>query len=218
MVRITHTVGVLATLAIAGLSSAEVILSYTFSDVSGSYNASMGVYTAVADSMTSGDVTRLDGSPGTAEFNAGFAGTGLADFFLTIDVTNNNGSTADGSGSFIVTDVNGDTVQGKIVGTWIKGAFGTVFFNGQLSNVTVDDNSGDGSFDGATTGSFSTNFSAYNAPFQGAIVTLYIHSVSAFLTKDFSGVPALVSAEIIPAPSVLALALAGCLVAVSRRR
>jgi len=218
MVRIRNTAGVLAILAVAGVSSAEVILSYTYSDLSGSYDAGAGVYTAVADARTSGDVTRLDGSPGTAEFNAGFAGSSLADFFLTINVTGNDGSTADGAGSFVVTDTNGDTVEGDLVGTWIKGAFGTVFFNGHLSNVTVNDNSGDGSFDGASAGSFSTDFSAYNSPFEGAIVALYIHSASAFLTKDFSGVPALVSAEIVPAPGVLALALAGGLVAGRRRR
>ncbi len=218
MVRSTHVLGILTAASITAAGSAEVILSYTYSDVSGSFDVGSGLYTAVASSQTSGDVTRLDGAAGTAEFNAGFAGTSMADFVMTINVTNNNGFTADGTGSFTVSDTNGDTVTGEIVGTWMKGAFGTVFFNGQLNNVTVNDNSGDGSFDGATAGSFSTDFSGYNSPFQGAIVTLYIHSASAFLTKSFSGVPALVSAEIVPAPGVLALALASGLVAIRRRR
>lgn len=53
MVRIRNTAGVLAILAVAGVSSAEVILSYTYSDLSGSYDAGAGVYTAVADARTS---------------------------------------------------------------------------------------------------------------------------------------------------------------------
>ncbi|HRQ71467.1 MAG TPA: hypothetical protein PLU35_00385 [Phycisphaerales bacterium] len=218
MVRCTNALGILTAAAFAAAASADVILSFTYSDVSGSFDAGSGVYSAVASSDTSGDVTRLDGSPGTAEFDAGFAGMSLADFVMTINVSNNDGFTADGSGSFTVTDTNGDSVSGDLDGVWVKGAFGTVFFNGQLANVTINDNSGDGSFDGATAGSFSTDFSAYNSPFEGAIVTLYIHSASAFLTKSFSGVPALVSAEIVPAPGVLALALASGLVAIRRRR
>jgi len=117
-----------------------------------------------------------------------------------------------------VTDANGDTITGLVEGTWIKGAFGTVFFNGQLSNVFINNNSGDAKFDGSTAGAFSTNFQGPIAPFEGALVQLFISSAGEFMTKSFSGVPTLVSAEIVPAPGTIALALAGGAVAFRRRR
>ena len=218
MNRMIVGVGAVAALGIAGVASADAILSFTYSDLYGSYDAGTGIFDAKAVSVTSGDVTRLTGAGGTAEFNAGFYGFDSADFVLTIDVTNNNGSTADGQGSFVVTDANGDTITGLIDGTWIKGAFGTVFFNGQLSNVFINNNSGDAKFDGSTAGVFSTNFKGPIAPYDGALVQLFISSAGSFMNNSFSGVPTLVSAEIIPAPGTIALALAGGVVAFRRRR
>jgi len=211
-------VGAVAALGIASVASADAILSYTYSDLDGSYDANTALFNAKAGLLTSGDVTRLTGGGGTAEFNSGFYGFDSADYTLTIDVTNNNGSTADGQGSFSVTDANGDTITGLVEGTWIKGAFGTVFFNGQLSNVFINNNSGDAKFDGSTAGAFSTNFQGPIAPFEGALVQLFSSSAGEFMTKSFSGVPTLVSAEIVPAPGTIALALAGGAVAFRRRR
>ena len=218
MNRVCIGMGAVAALGLAGVASADAILSYTYSDLDGSFDAGTAIFNAKAGLLTSGDVTRLTGAGGTAEFNAGFYGFDSADYTLTIDVTNNNGSTADGQGSFSVTDANGDTITGLVEGTWIKGAFGTVFFNGQLSNVLINDNSGDAKFNGSTAGAFSTNFQGPIAPFEGALVQLFISSAGEFMTKSFSGVPTLVSAEIIPAPGTIALALAGGAIAFRRRR
>ncbi len=211
--------GMITSMSLAGAACADVVIvTYTYSDLNGSYDAGASLFNAKADSLTSGDVTRLTGGGGTAEFNAGFYGFDSADYTLTIDVTNNNGSTADGKGSFSVTDANGDTITGLVEGTWYKGDFGTVFFNGQLSNVFINDNSGDAKFNGSSAGVFSTNFQGPIAPFEGALVQLFISSAGEFMTKDFSGVPTLVSAAIIPAPGTIALALMGASVAFRRRR
>ncbi|MCW5776689.1 MAG: hypothetical protein KIS87_09645 [Phycisphaeraceae bacterium] len=218
MVRSSSGMCAVAALGFASIASADAILSYTYSDLNGSYDAGSAIFSAMADSRTSGDVTRLTGSGGTAEFLNGFYGTDMGDFALEIDVTNNNGSTADGQGWFLVTDANGDTISGLIEGTWIKGAFGTVFFNGQLSNVFINDNSGDAKFNGSSTGHFSTSFQGPIAPFEGALVQLFISSAGQFMTKSFSDVPTLVSAEIIPAPGTIALAVVGGAVAFRRRR
>lgn len=194
------------------------IISYTYSDLDGSFDVSTMMFDAKVASNSSGDVTRLVGGGGTAEFNAGDWGS-TAGFVLSLEVgpIDPNGDRS-GSGSFVSTDAFGDTISGLVDGTWIDGGNGVVFFNGYLENVLIADNSGDGRFDGTTSGHFATNFQGPIAPFSGAIVLLQIQNPPDFFGSDFTGVPTLISALIVPSPGAMALVLACGTLTVRRRR
>lgn len=212
MARITSTIAALGLLA--GAAQADVVLSFGFTDTSGSYDG-VDTFTATAvDSgllQTSGDVTRLSAPGGTAEFATGFA-SGSGDFSVDLSV-DNPGSPGE-TGSFTITDVTGDTITGDISGTWLSGGGDIVFFNGFLSNVFLNDTSGDGDFDG-TSGAFGMDIDGQ--PLEGAFVTLFIATGSGFFDSAFQGVSTQVDGVVIPAPAGV-MALAGLGLMAARRR
>ena len=222
------TLSILAAAGMAAAANAEVVLSFGFTDLNGSYNSTAGQFTANADNngliRTGGDVTRLQ-SPGagTATYATGFFGTapaGLMNFQLNLSVFNKANAgfgiqTADGSGSFTITDKDGSTITGTISGTWIGGigSPGSTQFNGLLSNVLVS--SLDGTFDGLP-GSFDGIFG--QQPLEGALVNLLIQPAAGFFDADFTGVTTQTSGEITPAPGAIALLGLVGLIAGRRRR
>ena len=207
--------GVAATAAVA---NAQAILTFGFTDVDGSFTASDGSFVGASSATTSGDVTRLASPGGTAVFQPGFVGTGFADFSFDIDVMITGAGTADGDGTFTIVDVSGESLTGTIDGQFIQlGSGGIIAFNGLLSGVQFMDVSGDGTFDGPTSGSFSTDLPG-EAPYDGALVQLFISGSSDFFASDFSGVSTQVSGEVVPAPATLALLGLGGLAAARRRR
>jgi hypothetical protein len=214
----------MAIVAIAGAAGAAVaspdpaVLSYTYSDLNGSFSVNDGKFTAVADSSTSGDVTRLDGpTDDVAEFDADFvSGPDLANAVFEINVSNIGLFTADGAGTFELTDTNGDTVAGAMTGTWMRDLVGNIFFQGQIHSTMVTDNSGDQLFNGATTGSFSTVFN--NLPMDGALVVLAFDPAPSFFSEDFSDISTLISARLVPTPGTAGLLAVGGLAALRRRR
>lgn len=203
-------VGVAATAAVA---NAQAILTFGFTDVDGSFTAADGSFAGVSSATTSGDVTRLASPGGTAVFDPGFAGVGAADFSFDIDVMITGAGTADGSGSFTITDVHGETLSGDFV----ELAPGVIAFNGLLSGVEFNDVSGDGTFDGPTAGSFGTDLPG-TAPYDGALVQLFLDGSGGFFDADFTGISTQVSGVVIPAPASLALLGLGGLAAARRRR
>lgn len=221
------TLTVLALAGLAGAANAEVVLSFGFTDLNGSYSSGSSTFTANADNngliRTGGDVTRLQTpGAGTATYATGFFGTvpaGLMNFQLSLNVTNKSVSgpfqLADGSGTFTITDKDGSTITGTIAGTWIGGIgpAGSTQFNGLLSNVLVT--AADGTFDGLP-GSFDGTFG--QQPLEGALVNLLIQPAGGFFDADFTGVSTQASGEIIPAPGAIALLGLGGLVAGRRRR
>ncbi len=88
-------------------------------------------------------------------------------------------------------------------------------YEGQLTNVFFNDNSGDMSFDGSTSGSFSTAFAA--SPLDGSILNLFFNPGNFFGT-GFTNQFTLSSGLIVPAPGSLAVLGAAGLVARRRRR
>lgn len=204
--------------ASAAVANAQTILTFGFTDVNGSFTASDGSFTGAADSVTSGDVTRLSSPAGTALFEPGFVGTGAADFSFDIDVIiTTPGLTADGAGTFTIVDVHGETLTGSLDGQFNRLGGGIIAFSGLLSGVQFNDVSGDGTFDGPTAGSFSTDLPG-TGPYDGALVQLFISSSGGFFDADFTGVSTQVSAVVVPAPASLALLGIGGLAAVRRRR
>lgn len=216
---------ILGLTAALGQASAEVILTFGFTDLSGSFEREAipgsGQFRAQAvDSgllRTAGDVSRLGAGAGTANFDDGFVSrSDFANVVIDISVFNNNGTTAQGSGTFRVTDDDGDTLTGTISGTWVRGN-GSTFFNGDLSNVALADNeSSDGFFNGTDGGVFGLNLPG-SAPYEGAFVQLFI-SNPGFFSRTFRGISVQVGAEIVPSPGTLALAGLGGVFALNRRR
>ncbi len=212
-------VGALA--ALAGTASADVILTWGFTELNGTYNSITSEFTAKAENngnlQTTGDVSRLVATTGTALFQDGFvSGADSSDYQMNINVFNKVGNTADGMGSVVITDANGDTIYADITGDWISPGFGIVYFNGLLSNVVVTDNSNDGTFDGPGGGSFSSDFSAYSN-LNGALVQLFTRTGVGFFNTSFSNVTTLVSANVVPTPGSLALVGVAGLLAARRR-
>ncbi|MFI4882652.1 MAG: PEP-CTERM sorting domain-containing protein [Phycisphaerales bacterium JB064] len=206
--------GVAATAAVA---NAQAILTFGFTDVSGSFTASDGSFAGSSDAATSGDVTRLASPGGTAVYEPGFVGTGASDFSFDIDVMITGASTADGSGTFTIVDVHGETLSGNLDGEFTQLMGGAIAFEGTLSNVMFNDVSGDGTFDGPTVGSFGTDLPG-TGPYTGALVQLFIDGSGGFFDSDFTGISTQVSGAVVPAPASLALLGLGGLAAARRRR
>ena len=154
---------------------------------------------------------------GTAVFDPGFVGTGAADFSFDIDVLVTGVGMADGTGTFTIIDVHGESLTGDIDGSFSQLGGGSIGFLGTLSGVAFNDVSGDGTFDGPTSGSFGTDLPG-GGPFDGAVVQLFLDDTGGFFDSDFSGISTQVSGLIVPAPASLALLGLGGLAAARRRR
>lgn len=207
-------IAAVAVVAAAGsAASADVILTFGFNDLVGSYNNTTQQFDAVSGSTsafsTSGDVTSFVGLGGTANYLPGFASGYAA---LNINVTNKVGSTADGAGTFTIADADGDLLTGDISGTWNTPGFGVYFFDGLLSNVQFSNPAG--TFDGPSGGSFAT----FAGNFEGALVQLFTAGNSGFFSSDWRDVAVLVNGNIVPAPGAAALAGLAGLVGLRRRR
>lgn len=196
----------------AGTASADVIATFGYTDLNGSYtatDANGGVFTAVASDLpglsTSGDVTRNAAPGGTAEFDAGFMSLGtLADAVINLSVNITGVNQATGAGTVVLTDVDGDTMTADIAGDWISPGFGVVFFSGLLNNVFFNDNGvGDGTFNGIT-GGFDMDLPG-TPPYIGAFSQLYIRFNQGFFTSNFTGQTVSADGQIVPAPGALAL-------------
>lgn len=207
---------IFATLAAGACVAAPALavdasVTFGFTDLNGSFDFGTGVFDLNNDADTSGDVSRLEAPGGVADYNIGFAAPAAAAF--SVNVFNKVGSVAQGTGSFTITDADGDTLTGDIDGTWIQGLLG-INFNGDLSNVVFT--SDDGTFDGPSGGSFSTLLSG-TPPYIGAVVQLFVPPGGNFFDSDFDVESVQVLGEIVPAPASLSLlGLAG--LAAGRRR
>jgi len=211
MSKVLMSVGALT--AFAGLAFAQApVISFTYSDLSSSFDAGTGAYAAVATSLTSGDVSRLDSLADTAEFMGGTLPGMFADVQIAMTVSNVLLTTADGNGWLVLTDKNGDTLEATIDGEF-KLLFGAIFFEGFLSNAFFTNNSGDGTFDGTTVGSFAmpTNI------LEGALVELFFNPGN-FFFSSFSDQITLASGLLVPGPGSAALLAFGGIVAARRRR
>ncbi|MGQ0627641.1 MAG: hypothetical protein ACT4PL_06015 [Phycisphaerales bacterium] len=217
------SVVVMSVAGLAASASGEVVLSFGYTDLDGDFVGAAGVgnFTAAATDVgalrTSGDVTRLIPNTGTAEFDAGFFSLpGAADAFFSVSVFNRVGSRAMGLGFFVLTDTNGDTITGDIDGIWLRGTQGRTFFNGNLTNVVTNNNSGDGVFNG-TSGSFDIDFTR-QSPMNGALVQLFIRTGVGFFENGFSDVTTQVAGELVPTPGATALVGLAAAAALRRRR
>lgn len=204
LTSILATTTAAALIGFAGTANAEVLVSMTYDDLSGSYNHVAQQFTAAAVDnaflRSAGDSSRLVGPTGSAHFSPGFVSLAdLSNFVLTCSVIPTGVNTASGTGTFTATDADGDTVTGDITGVWGRPAPGFIFFNGVLSNVFLNGTS----FDGSNGGSWDMNLPG-DPPYEGALVQL-VFGGSTFFTSNFSNRAVGVTAQIIPTPGALAL-------------
>ena len=161
---------------------------------------------------------------GTVEL---FPGPGvLGDFVVTNMLINNiTATTADGSGTWTLTDNAGDTVTGNVTGVWKNEDDGPEF-SGSLSNVWWNNESGDNDFDGwdyvgtVPTGTYvaaslSMGFSS-PLPWSGSILHLTADTASWFgdgaWTSDVLAAGS-VDAHVVPVPAAFLLGMLGMSVA-----
>ena len=204
----------------SGFAFAQDAFSFTYSDLSGDFDAGSSLFTAVDDFDTDGDVTRLIDPTGDAFFAGTLADGGfapLADFDFTLSLSNITSSNADGVGSLALVDLTGDQIIADVTGEWFNN--GSASFIGALSNVTIVDHTGDGRFDGDNSSWFSLDFPG---ELTGNTIAL---AFGAWFTdgvgapQGFSDVTTLASGAVVPEPATLTLlALGGMAAAVRKRR
>lgn len=214
-----------ALLAAAGSANATVVLvSMRYDSLAGSYDAALQQFTAravdTATLRTSGEVSRLVGPTGQAEFEPGFvSAANPADFNINVTaIPTANPNRRSGTGSFQSIDKDGDTISGTVSGTWIATP-GYIFFNGYLTNVVVTASANEGtSFDGTASGSWDLNLPS-PPPYEGAVVQLVFGGTpSTFFANSFQDRATGVTAQLIPTPASVALLGLGTVVAAGGRR
>lgn len=215
-----------AAMSLAAVANADVLVTLRYDSLAGSYNSAMQLFTAravdTAALRTTGAVSRLVPVAGTAQFEPGFVSNpgNPADFQLNVTaIPTGNPAIRTGTGAFVSTDRDGDTISGNISGTWRNGGPGFIFFNGTLNNVVITP-AGQApesmTFDGTAGGSWGLNLPA-PSPYEGAIVQL-VFGAPNFFFQDFSDRATGMTAQIVPAPGAMLLLGIGGLVATRRRR
>ena len=215
--------GTLGMAAAAGSAVAGPLVTFTYTNLNGVYadngngTGNFGAFAVSGGGLfTDGSVSRVVGpGAGTSVFNPGFFGGSAADFVLNLSVFNKNNmlGTAQGAGSFTITDTVGNKLVGNLTGDWINFG-GATFFNGAISNsvfVPVVN----GLFIG-NSGFFATNVPGQ--PLDGSLVQLFLDSGSGFFDSSFSQVSTGVAGQLVPSPASMALFGLGGLIAGRRRR
>ena len=201
----------------------EPVLTFTFSDLNGSFDSSSMLFEAVNRGdmtlgATHGDVTRLDGLNADAFFD----GTGDPYTFFELKMTVSSpippldaDTIVDGVGTIKMVDVDGDILMGDVSGVWINN--GAANFVGSITNFTIT--SDEGVFDG-TDGS-ATSLVGLDGPYDGNVVTLafgewFTDGNDAF--ESFDDVTVLSQGAVVPEPVSLSLLGFGALAVFARRR
>lgn len=209
--RLTTVLGL--TLCLVTSSAMADMLTFSVNSLQSTFDGSTFTASKTADPVVGsmGSLIRYE-APSSA---AGFLWSTLAtgDFSLSMqiaDVVSGPTFSATGTGSFTLTDADGDTLAGDIAGQWTR--MSNDSFHGSLSNVMFTDNGVlDNSFDGHF-GSVSMSF-ATASPWTGGITDLVVGDAPWFGAEWVPGgyvggsVDATVTA--VPAPTALLLGLLG---------
>jgi len=210
----------MAAVAFPTPASADAIIGWSYDDVDGTFESTAfaggfttaGTYEIFAGALTEGDVSRLIAPLGTANFEVGSFALSSADMTVTMSLFNINADSADATGSFVLTDFDGDTISGTLTGTWDDtGPFALFVGNLNITSMVA----GDGTFDGvdgtgAETAGFSTSFPS-PLPFVGNGTMIadvpWFHDVG---DGDVISAPLIdLGAGAIPAPSAILLGTIG---------
>jgi len=212
--------------ALAASAGAQTVSSFAFNALSGAYtaaNAGAEYVARASDSagvMSSGSVARQDGPGGTAFFDSGFVGDADdSDVVVSLSVDPMSPTLALGSGSLVITDVNGDTITADLDGAWVTPFAGSnfIFYDGTFSNVAFNDTGVLDGFEGQFGNSLGPNF--LEGLITGSFSIQFISPDPVFFGSDFEAVVtnAIGSFTLVPAPAALS-AFGVCLLAPRRRR
>ena len=195
------------------------MFDFHFGSLNSSWDGTSAFSTSVNPTMTSGSLTRHRVPTATAQFLAngllpGFDWATLGgNFSLSMTVANFTGTgtaldpfSATGSGSFAITDINGDIISGNIAGAWARTTSVSNDFSGALSNVSFANNSGDGNFDGHL-GSASMSY-PQAIPWRGSLIQLSTTS-GWFSAGAYSTDSGSVDASVVPVPGAVLLGILG---------
>ncbi len=159
----------------APASADHLILGWSYEYLEGTFQSTAwdggttaGIYTLTPGAISEGDVRRLLDPTGIASFDIGSFNLSDADVAITMSLFNIDAGSADATGTFVLTDFDGDTISGVLSGTWSNSS-PAASFAGDLHITSIV--AGDDSFDGVDgngdeTGGFSTIFPG-ELPFVG---------------------------------------------------
>ena len=202
------------------------MFDFHFGSLTSTWDGTSGFSTIVNPALTQGSLTRLRVPTAVAGFypnglvpNPTVPGTFYdwanlgGNFSLSMSITGLTGTgtaadpySATGSGSFAITDINGDIISGNIQGAWARSTSVSNDFSGAISNVSFANNSGDGNFDGHL-GSASMSY-PQAIPWRGSLIQLSTtggwFSAGAYSTDSGS-----VDASVVPVPGAVLLGILG---------
>ncbi|MBO6514078.1 MAG: PEP-CTERM sorting domain-containing protein [Phycisphaerales bacterium] len=222
--KATLMLGATALTTIAGSAHADLAATFGYTDMGANWDSvsSQLVLGAAEEGnlSTSGDLTNYfgEGLPSTALFNSGFAdGSTSADSQFEMTLSNITATSADASGTFVITDINGDTLSGSYVGTWTN-QFGFGFFDAQITAAAYNDTeSGNSIFEGNA----GETFAVPTDLLEGGLSVL-LQMPEWFDTQDGDFQARTTQLDgilvVVPAPGALALMGLGGVVAGRRRR
>lgn len=221
--KLAHLVAFAGAAAFAAAASAQTtVLSWSFSDLSGSYQGSSAggsfgaVWNNTAGTGSSGDVTRLAAPSGTALFGVGSGAN--VNFSLAVSGINLVTGIASGNGTFSITGGNGTVLSGLLNGTFTRlgsGPGAGLAFSGTVSGVSFSNNT---TLTGTSGGSFSSDFSAFGTLTGFGVILTIPNNAGNFFGSSFGPVSTQSSGQVIPSPGSIALLGLGGLVAARRRR
>jgi hypothetical protein len=159
------------------LSVQADLVGFNYISLSASYSG--GVLTVMGQATTEADLDRKEAPASSVHFSNN------APFLLTMNITNVTSTSASGSGTLILTDINGDQITANISGTWDMVFTGLAQFDPQanpdaLSGVQFV--CGNNCVFEGTSGSFPMTFAAPQ-PYVGN-VQITLHS---WFDAPFSG-------------------------------
>jgi hypothetical protein len=185
------------------------LFDFSFSSVTSTFDETSAFNVSVNPDLTLGSVTRIQSPTGFTSFSpwgSGWAAGG--DFSLSMTISNILAGTADGSGTFSITDTDAtpDTITGSIDGTWTNaGAFN--LFSGTITDVKFNDNgTADEEFDGHS-GYVSMSFPSLS-PWSGSIMEISTTS-NWFGEGRYSTDQGNVIASVVPVPGAVLLGMLG---------
>jgi len=203
----------LAALCLGAAPAMADLFGFSYSNPRTTFDGA-SLFTAQDAATTTGDVYRNIAPAGTASFDSGSWGTGSEDFLIQMTLSSITGSTADGSGTFTLTDVEGDTISGNLAGQWVL-FVGSPIFSGSLSNVTYT-SVVDNTFDGHSGSGASMIFSAPQ-PWNGTLVEITTRGTW-FQSGSYDAQGGSIDATVVPVPGAVLLGMLGLSVAGIRLR
>ncbi len=195
------------------------LFNFTVNNVDMTYNAidaTSGTFTGAVNATT-GNINLIRSNPvGITNL-----GSGSGNFSIMMNITGITPASANGAGSWTLTDTTGDTLTGSVSGTWVPtgpGGAPTPSFVGTLSNVLWNIPPNDNNFDGdpvPAPGFVSMLFPGSPQPWGGTMSHLTAGGAAWFGLGTWAGTVqgGTASGNVVPVPAAVLLGMLGLSVA-----